>query len=357
MRPRSAFSLIELLVVIAIIAVLVGLLLPAVQKVREAANRSSCTNKLKQLGLALHGYHDAVGAFPTGRQSTAHYLAPSQFHEQIFPRLLVGITETGTFPLARDEVGSWPMRVFPYLEQDAVARPWDGNKTVNDVYATHDAMKGVRVAALLCPSDPSVSAGPNRYGYEFNSYLGVTGSNESLADVQVNPGVFRQHGCNATNGFFPTIGWGEYLPPGQWSWPARPKVTIATAASGTSNIIAVGERPPGGPTADPRYFGRWIMTDFDTLLGLPNVEPGVIRADGGVPCPPSDYRADAPENPCAVTHYWSRHPGGGNWLYGDGSVHFLRYSINVNVLAARADITGSTGGGSGSGGTTILPPE
>jgi prepilin-type N-terminal cleavage/methylation domain-containing protein/prepilin-type processing-associated H-X9-DG protein len=353
-RPARGFTLIEVLVVVAVIGVLVGLLLPAVQKVREAAAQSKCKNNLKQLGLALHHYHDNHGAFPTSRQATTHFLAPSQYHEVLIDavptQLLVGITETGTFPINYEQVGSWPMQLFPLLEQDAIIRSWDPCATVPDLYTVYNRIKSYRVAGLLCPTDYTVFTGPNPLGYEFNSYLGVTGSNEQLVSVQVQPGEFKQHASNATNGFFPTIGWGEMVLPGpQWVWPARPKVTFLTAVSGTSNVVAVGERPP---SAD-KYFGRWIMTDYDTILGNPNMEPGIIPFDkAGSPCPtPSYYRADSTDNPCAGTHFWSLHPGGGNWLFGDGSVHFLSYSIDTTVLAALSDITGSSSGSGGSGGT------
>jgi prepilin-type N-terminal cleavage/methylation domain-containing protein/prepilin-type processing-associated H-X9-DG protein len=349
---RRGFTLVELLVVIAIIALLIGLLLPAVQKVREASARMTCANNLHQIGVALHHYHDARGSFPTGRQATESYLAPHELHEAITPQLLVGVTETGGFPIDYDQVGSWLMRLFPYLEQTELVRKWDTCRSVPDLYAVHDDLKGVPIKGYMCPSDPAVWLGPNPYGYAFNSYLGVTGSNEKLESVEVQPGQFVQHASNATNGFFPTLAWGSRVntPSGvQWAWPNRPKRTFTSAVSGMSNVVAVGERPP---SAD-RYFGRWLMTDYDTILGCPNMEPTLIPfAADGSPCPtPSYFRADKFENPCAGTHFWSMHPQGGNWLFGDGSVHFLRYTTDITVLSGLSDITGATtslvGGGAG----------
>jgi prepilin-type N-terminal cleavage/methylation domain-containing protein len=134
---RRGFTLIELLVVIAIIAILIGLLLPAVQKVREAANRIKCSNNLKQLGLAAHNYHDTIGHLPPG---------------------------IGYFPTTNGAFGTYLFHLLPYLEQDNLfARslgnvPFPGGPTIayypgnNDVYSQ-------KVALFLCPSDPSVGPG------------------------------------------------------------------------------------------------------------------------------------------------------------------------------------------------------
>src|SRR5262245_5397422 len=145
MRIRFGFSLVELLVVIAIIGVLIALLLPAVQKVREAANRMSCTNNLKQIGLAAHNYHDTHGKFP--------------------PAVLMPYAQEGNDPLtggAANPFGpNWAVFLLPYMEQEALylqanPRSYPGTRNLQD-FASYNLnwrqVRGVTIKTYLCPSD------------------------------------------------------------------------------------------------------------------------------------------------------------------------------------------------------------
>ena len=322
-------TLVELLVVVAIIGVLVGLLLPAVQAARESGRRGQCLNHLKQIGLALHRYHDIRREFPLARQATRTHLAPSSF--SVLPQQLVGVGGASDgFPPRDEQVGSWLLRIQHFMERSQVVDLWRAPTTLDEVYATFRVVSGTRVPEYLCPSDAQAARGPNRWGYALNSYLAVSGNDERVDD--------QGHASNATNGVFPTQ---------DWSWSARPRVSMATIPAGLSKVVVVGERPP----SHDLFYGRWNMTDFDTVLGNPSLEFSVIATDrSGNPCiSPGFYRPDVADDPCAATHFWSMHPRGGNWLRADGSVTFLGYDAAFTTLPAMSSVFGGAGAG-----TTIV---
>jgi len=280
-RCFRAFTLIELLVVIAIIAILIGLLLPAVQKVREAAARMKCSNNLKQIGIALHNYHDTYLAFPPPRGDIQG--GPTQ-----------GINNPTVY-------GGWMCDLLPFMEEGNLKNKMTYYPTYNSgsFFATY----GTPVKKYLCPSDfrsNVVLAGNGA----FTSYLGVTGNENDLGIQFFGP----------SNGIFDVGSQGK---------------RFADITDGTSNTLMVGERPPAADS----YWGWWSVSDYDCLLsvqdqlgasmtGYPGcISPGTFRAgDPSVPAG-SSQKCSGDSN-----HFWSMHTGGANWLLGDGSVRFMPYS-------------------------------
>jgi prepilin-type processing-associated H-X9-DG protein len=298
------------LVVIAIIAILIGLLLPAVQKIREAAARMQCANNFKQIGLALHNYHDSYNQFP--------YTTQSRFNS------------ANT---------SWNAYLFPFLEQGSFvptiindAHPEYGIRNMGRPY-------NFQAKVYICPSDGHGIDSANTWG--LTSYLGVTAPSTEQWDIQnVNKlGVFvRKTHYFATPSIDANMNFNE----------AATRITSIT--DGTSNTLMVGERPPlwdeltnNGP------WGAWSYSVLDGSLGIAhNTATYTVYAkdQSGVPCPvgpqypqPPNARG-SPYNWCDVHHYWSRHAGGLNFVFADGSVHFLSYNLTTSLWLALATKAG-----------------
>lgn len=297
-RYRSAFTLIELLVVIAIIAVLIGLLLPAVQKVREAAARAKCVNNLKQIGLALHNYHDAYLKFP--------YTTSSQFNS----------SRT-----------SWAATIFPFIEQ-----PW--NPVALSPFGTRNNVPESHVVPIyICPSDGRPLSDSGDYG--LIHYLGVTAPNTHHWDSFGNPPrntsfqgilVRRTYYFNSNN----RTDAGMEM--------NNPPTTMNGIPDGTSNTLMVGERPPHSANE----WGVWAYEHLDSTLGAGNSLFGESTSDTGASCPVGNqyFQPGRQSNPCDIHHFWSLHTGGGNWVFGDGSVRFLTYAAGVTVIPALATKAG-----------------
>jgi prepilin-type N-terminal cleavage/methylation domain-containing protein/prepilin-type processing-associated H-X9-DG protein len=274
-QRRSAFTLIELLVVIAIIAILIALLLPAVQKVREAAARTACQNNLKQIGLAFHNYHTARGMLPPG------YSASAQFPD----------TTPGW---------GWATHILPYLEQDSVYRQIDLHQPVQ----TQSAIQTV-IKQYLCPSDlvpvgafavvdatltPLCSAAPS-------SYAATVGDDASEVDDPDGNGVFFRNS----------------------------QIRLTDISDGTSTTVLAGDRAwadamgiwagiPTGAITQPGATNPWTATTGPghCLILVHNNWINIkTDADGG------------------LDDFSSKHPNGVNLLFADGSVRFGR-SITVD---------------------------
>jgi prepilin-type N-terminal cleavage/methylation domain-containing protein/prepilin-type processing-associated H-X9-DG protein len=313
---RPGFTLIELLVVIAIIAVLIALLLPAVQAAREAARRAQCINNFKQLGIAMHNYHDTLGAFPPG-----------------------ALNKSGVFDSPRQ---TWMVHLYPFMEATNVYNnfnfsltgppfglPW--YNTVNSFGPT--AITSVTIATLLCPSD-GVASAPFQQKYPFDAtdaltnylsrsnYLGFFGNNNMGAAYAKDVTHLK-----ATFGF-------------------NVSTKIAEFTDGTSNSLMIGEYLTGGGR-DAQDGRGCLWADFAGYSQLyTQLTPNSSSPDLLYPIYCFNY--PSMNLPCAngtgggtdMAASRSRHPGGVNALMGDGSVRFAKSSINVSVWRALGSIAG-----------------
>ena len=275
---ESAFTLVELLVVIAIIAILIGLLLPAVQKVREAANRMRCASNVRQVAVALHNYESANGAFPP-----AQVITPKRH--------------------------GWVSMILPYIEQEGLRASYridvHWNNRVNDPVTT------ARLPLLMCPSAPAGRKDAGRGVTDYPVMNHVATDNPAIAPT---PPVDK-----AGNGVF---GFNR----------AR---AISEITDGTSNTIAIAE-DAGRPELWQR--GRFIgstggggaaWAGAGSQIGLQGATADGARISPTAPGPWT----------CAVNcsnngEVYGFHPGGANVAMADGSVRFVRAGIDIRVLAA-----------------------
>lgn len=310
--PRRGFTLIELLVVIAIIAILIALLLPAVQQAREAARRIQCRNNLKQLGIALHNYHDVHSTFPPG------YTARN-------------VTSTDPVSAETGPGYAWSFAVLSQLEQsslfEAVDTSRDAAAVVNRAF-----VQDVVLSAFLCPSDSAPNtfdvsdADGNAFRLPRSSYPGILG----YASATMNPG-------QGSGIFF-----------------RNSRVRFRDITDGTSNTICVGERKA-------RHQFNQIAQPVDAFTTWYAAIPGVMRPAGmsgmmsGMTEGPASMilghvgqpammgmmaMHNTPNRTNHIVHFSSQHVGGVQFLLSDGSVHFVSENIDFQTfrrLGERAD--------------------
>jgi prepilin-type N-terminal cleavage/methylation domain-containing protein/prepilin-type processing-associated H-X9-DG protein len=342
-RRQSAFTLVELLVVIAIIGVLVALLLPAVQSAREAARRISCSNGLKQIGLACLNY-----------ESTYKHLPPASVNA-------VGVQQSGL---------GWPVQILPYMEQSTVSEQALAKyRTGGDAYgALFDDLNQLLLPTYLCPSDPELKDQQEKFGNRARkgmSYAGVSGSYYSRTGTcpkTRTPGVF----CVWAGAPGDLLGPNNYdgLMIQDWTVPIR-KVT-----DGLSNTLLVGERnyqirawmigaywvaprsdgggggrtnaPPTAPNGPQPATAFFSSKSISANVPL-NHDPfrgcyiGHDNSAGDRPAVPDTTPRTLSVNELPFASF---HPGGVNFAYGDGSVQFLTDDTETRVLLALASRNG-----------------
>jgi prepilin-type N-terminal cleavage/methylation domain-containing protein/prepilin-type processing-associated H-X9-DG protein len=312
---RRGFTLIELLAVIAILAILLGLLLPAVQQVRDSAIRIQCQNNLKHIGLACLNYYDQSNCFPPGvdtRYGAIDFMQANRWYV------------------------SWLARILPYIDQETLGRsipseyarivyPWGFAGAGPD--GPHEGL-GTEMPVFKCPYETrnlvntQVDMGGFNATIAFTSYLGNGGTS-----CGANDGIFFD--CSA--------------------------VRMSAITDGTSNTLLAGERPPSADL----WFGWWYAGAgyYDPTFGQVGVGDVILGAretvyasdpyqqlgplaelPGGGCADKVNFQPGDVSNPCDQVHFWSQHFGGANFVFADGSVHFLTYEVDkiLPALATRA---------------------
>jgi prepilin-type processing-associated H-X9-DG protein/prepilin-type N-terminal cleavage/methylation domain-containing protein len=290
---RRAYSLVEVLVVIGVIGVLVGLALPAVQADRSAAARSACQNHLKQIGLALHNFHAAHGRLPP---------RPVRPGATADPNALLG----------------WMALLLPHVEQDGLYRESERACQLNPDPTRNPPHVGFAtvVKPFVCPADARLLTPLTDQWGVTAAYASYVATSQAYLERSVRPGVLGE----------------------------SPGIRLADVTDGTAHTVVVGERPP----PDSLHAGWWYpvwMGGLGAGARLPNnfmvLGPIALWVGSIGECDTARkwyYGPGRPDNPCDRFHFWSLHPGGGNWLFADGSVRYLTYAADaiLPALASRA---------------------
>lgn len=335
MRRSRGFTLVELLVVIAIIGILIALLLPAVQAAREAARRAQCTNKIKQVGLALHNYHDTYRMFPAAGRGANQATS-------------AGPPATTAPPNGEKKGSNGLASLLPYMEQQAVYETlefgacftnWSGSNPgtrVGDAGTNGNAAASeTEVAAFLCPSDIYANkASRSLTGTNYGPATGFSGAKTNYDFVTDANYMFYSYKWKQRVRTTPST---ERM----FGWDSDCR--MADVLDGTSNTFMVGETT--GYHVNGRAFAwayrGWVMCGVDPAYANSPTYGGInvwhqpwITATWQSP-PFIPYKGRARSWWCAAASF---HPGGCNFVMADGSVHFVSETIDFSMLVALSGI-------------------
>jgi prepilin-type N-terminal cleavage/methylation domain-containing protein/prepilin-type processing-associated H-X9-DG protein len=335
MRPRRrerGFTLIELLVVIAIIAILIGLLLPAVQKVREAAARTQCSNNMKQLALACHSYHDANGKLPPAVQLHRNVTNPADFNQSFGP--------------------NWVVFILPHIEQDNLYKQQSTNieSYMTNANTAWRAIRGTRIKTMECPSDQGHELFTSRAGggwargnYGANTGPGMWWIGAPEGAITSSGGLMAESGWNIGGYYASNV---QNLPLGG-PFVVNGGHRINTFGDGTTNTILLDELRIGPSQNDIR--GTWAMGQAGASISAANGRLDTpspnISLSGWDDIQGGDDRPDLGMGACGGCGSWqvtakSRHTGGVNAAFSDGSIKFITNSVASRtwyLLHARND--------------------
>lgn len=293
---RKAFTMVELIVVVGIISILIALIIPAVMQIRAAADRTSCQNNLRQIGVALHHYHADNGRLPPLPADSS----PLAFLSSKDPNVSLG----------------WMALLLPYIEQDALwAKTVQAFRQDSVIHHNppHVAYSAI-IPLYICPADnrlkePLIPTRRARFT-SFASYMGVSGK---LEFTKMLPGVLGN----------------------------APGMRLSDIKDGTSNTVMAGERPPPNSLQAGQWYSWWGTSELNGGPDIAMTIPGFSGNFFDNACPNVDgnFGPGSLDNPCDRFHFWSLHPGNANFLFADTSVRAISYSAR-SIMPALASHSG-----------------